>query len=87
MGHDIVFPDSLAHGYSHIKRVRPDRVVLCLSDHDVDGCQVLSMLMLDSETCRIPVVMCMTPAGGDVNRGGADTDADVFGHLDPISLN
>jgi hypothetical protein len=58
--HDIVCIEAIAHAYSYIKRTLPDLVVVCLTKDDVDGCQVLSMLALDRETARIPVLAHMT---------------------------
>lgn len=54
--YDVVIVESAARAYSHIKRVIPNLVVLCLDVNDLDGCHVLSMLKLDSATSWIPVV-------------------------------
>lgn len=54
--YDIVFVESLAHAYSRIRSVHPDMVVLCLRIADLEAFQLLSMLKLDPETRRIPVV-------------------------------
>src|SRR5262245_9067002 len=44
-GHyDVVLVESTAHAYSHIKRVRPDLVILCVRLDDVNAFHVLSML-------------------------------------------
>ena len=72
--YDVVIVESTARAYSHIKRVVPTLVVLCMSLDDPDSCHVLSMLKLDSATSTIPVVtysMAMdgleenSPAAGD----------------------
>ena len=42
--------------YSHIKRVQPDLVVLCVHFDNMDALQVLSMLKLDDDTRTIPVL-------------------------------
>ena len=56
-GHyDVVFIESVAHAYSHIKRVQPNLVILCVRFEDADTLQVLSMLKLDEETRGIPVL-------------------------------
>jgi CheY-like chemotaxis protein len=56
-GHyDIVFVESVANAYSHIKRVQPDLVILCVHFDNMDALQVLSMLKLDEETRTIPVL-------------------------------
>ena len=65
-GHyDIVFVESSEHAYSHVKRVQPNLVILCMRIEDGDGFQVLSMLKLDEETRRIPVVTYTTDVEGD----------------------
>src|SRR6188768_103839 len=64
-GHyDVVFVESSEHAYSHIKRVQPNLVILCMRIEDRDGFQVLSMLKLDDETRRIPVVTYTTEYEG-----------------------
>ena len=64
-GHyDVVFVESSEHAYSHIKRVQPNLVILCMRIEDREGFQVLSMLKLDDETCRIPVVTYTTEYEG-----------------------
>ena len=56
-GHyDVVFVESLEHAYSQIRRVQPNLVVLSLRMGDRGALQVLSMLKLDPETRRIPVL-------------------------------
>jgi CheY-like chemotaxis protein len=56
-GHyDIVFVESVTHAYSHIKRVQPNLVILCVHFDNMDALQVLSMLKLDEETRSIPVL-------------------------------
>jgi len=64
-GHyDVVFVESNEHAYSHIKRVQPHLVILCMCLEDHDGFQVLSMLKLDHETRRIPVLTYATEFEG-----------------------
>jgi len=82
---DVVIVESTAHAYSKIKRARPDLVILCLSTDDPDGCQVLSMLALDIETSRIPVVTFVTPDSATTSDD--DPLADTFIHQGPTSLN
>ena len=56
-GHyDVVLVESVANAYSHIKRVQPDLVILCVRFDDVDAFRVLSMLKLDGDTRNIPVL-------------------------------
>ena len=54
--YDVVIVESAARAYSHIKRVVPNLVILCLDVNDPDGCHVLSMLKMDQATSWIPVV-------------------------------
>src|SRR5206468_3169281 len=54
--YDVVFVESGTHAYSHIKRVQPNLVILCLRMDDAEGFHVLSMLKLDADTRDIPVV-------------------------------
>ena len=59
LGHrryDVVFIESVAHAYSHIKRLQPHLVIVCLHLGQPEGFQVLSMLALDDETRHIPVL-------------------------------
>lgn len=44
------------YAYSHIKRLTPHLVIVCLDNDDLGGFQVLSMLKLDEDTKDIPVV-------------------------------
>src|SRR6266853_4563596 len=71
-GHyDVVFVESSEHAYSHIKRVQPNLVILCMRIEDRNGFQVLSMLKLDDETRRIPVLTYTT------EYEGQETDEEV----------
>ena len=71
-GHyDVVFVESSEHAYSHIKRVQPHLVILCMRIEDRNGFQVLSMLKLDDETRRIPVLTYTTEFEGQ------ETDQEV----------
>ena len=56
--YDVVFVESTDRAYSHIKRLSPNLIIVCLDIDDIDGFQVLSMLKLDHETRGIPVVTC-----------------------------
>jgi CheY-like chemotaxis protein len=58
--YDVVFVESNAHAYSHIKRERPALIILCLDMHERDGFHVLSMLKLDEETRSIPLLTCLS---------------------------
>ena len=72
-GHyDVVFVESSEHAYSHIKRVQPNLVILFMRIEDHDGFHVLSMLKLDDETRRIPVLTYTT------EYEGQETDQDML---------
>jgi CheY-like chemotaxis protein len=60
-----VFVESTDHAYSQVKGVHPNLVILCVGVNDRDGLQVLSMLKLDADTRRIPVLTYMTEADDD----------------------
>src|SRR5262245_5402133 len=59
--HDVVLVESTDRAYSQIKRVMPDLVILCLGSDDREGCQLLTMLTVDRETSRIPVLTYVVP--------------------------
>jgi len=56
---DVVFVEDLPHGYSRIKELTPDVVIVLLGDDHVPACQLLSMLRMDRDTSAIPVVTWM----------------------------
>jgi PleD family two-component response regulator len=70
--YDIMFVESTGHAYSHIKRVQPHLVILCMRIEDPEGFHVLSMLKLDDETRRIPVLTYTT------EYEGQETEDDVL---------
>ena len=56
-GHyDVIFVESNEHAYSQVKRLQPSLVILCVHIEDVEAFHVLSMLKLDDDTRRIPLV-------------------------------
>jgi len=80
-GHyDVVFVESNEHAYSHIKRVQPNLVILCMRIEERDAFQVLSMLKLDDETRRIPVLTYTTEyEGQEIEDDVPDTsDFEIF---------
>lgn len=86
--YDVVFVESTEHAYSHIKRLTPHLVIVCLDIDDLDGFQVLSMLKLDDETKFIPVVTCTTAHDDDVATGDTlDPPEDVFYQPAAMQLN
>jgi PleD family two-component response regulator len=77
-GHyDVVFVESNEHAYSHIKRVQPNLVILCMGIEERDAFHVLSMLKLDDETRRIPVVTYTTEYEGQEDEEDV-SDASEF---------
>ena len=86
--YDVVFIESTDHAYSHIKRLSPHLVIVCLDIDDIDGFQVLSMLKLDSDTKNIPVVTCTVPQGDEsANDDTFDRPDDVFEQPAAMQLN
>jgi len=81
-GHyDVVFVESNEHAYSHIKRVQPNLVILCMCLEDHDGFQVLSMLKLDAETRDIPVLTYASEQSDeelDAEYDAESSDAELF---------
>ncbi len=87
--YDIVFVESNEHAYSQIKRVQPNLVILCVRIDESDGFQVLSMLKLDEETRRIPVLTCTTEDGGrDADEEVAEpADTEIFAPKPAVWMN
>ena len=79
-GYALVLIPSLAHAYVQIKRVAPDLIILNLSrDDDAAGCQLLSMLGLDSDTSRVPLLTHLSMAADYLVEDASNPDihADV----------
>lgn len=86
--YDVVFVESTEHAYSHIKRLTPHLIIVCLDIDDIDGFQVLSMLKLDEETKGIPVVTCTVSSDEQVTRDESlDPPDDVFSEPAVMQLN
>jgi DNA-binding response OmpR family regulator len=68
--YDVVFPEFHPHAYADIKRLRPQRVVLCTALEQPDALQLLTMLRLDRAT-RGTTVLAVTPHG-EYEFGGLD---------------
>jgi len=84
----VVFVESTEHAYSHIKRLSPHLIIVCLDIDDMDGFQVLSMLKLDNETKGIPVVTCTVTSDDDVALDEpAERPDDVFSEPPAICMN
>jgi CheY-like chemotaxis protein len=58
--YDIIVVESIARGYSRIKQLAPDLIVVYLEMGDAAACRLLSMLKMDGDLCGIPVVTCAT---------------------------
>lgn len=90
-GHyDVIFVESSAHAYSQIKRVQPELVILCVSMDDAAGLQVLSMLKLDADTSRIPVLTYATERDADeADEAVADetSEAEMFAPKPAVWMN
>ena len=86
--YDVVFVESTEHAYSHIKRLSPHLIIVCLDIDDIDGFQVLSMLKLDDDTKGIPVVTCTVSSDEQVTRDESlDPPDDVFSQPAMMQLN
>jgi CheY-like chemotaxis protein len=66
--YDMVFVESSARAYSRVRHVQPDLVIVCMRIDDVEVFQLLSMLKLDAETRRIPVVTYTTNLEADTDE-------------------
>ena len=62
--YDMVFVESGTRAYSQIKKVQPNLVILCTRIDELDGFQLLTMLKLDPETRRLPVLTYTTECEG-----------------------
>ena len=77
--YDVVFVESTEHAYTHIKRLTPHLIIVCLDIDDLDGFQVLSMLKIDPETKLIPLVTCTVTQEDEVMHDELlDPPDDVF---------
>src|SRR5215470_13318459 len=56
----VIFVESVAHGYSRVKQLSPELVVVLTEIDDPGACQLLSMLNADGATSAIPVVTLVT---------------------------
>jgi len=86
--YDVVFVESTEHAYSHIKRLTPHLIIVCLDIDDIDGFQVLSMLKLDDDTKGIPLVTCTISSDEQVTPDESpDPPDDVFSQPAMMQLN
>jgi CheY-like chemotaxis protein len=54
--YDVIAVESLAHGYSRIRHLAPDAIIVLLEMDDPAACQLLSMLKADGNTSHIPII-------------------------------
>jgi DNA-binding NarL/FixJ family response regulator len=57
-GYDVIVMESIARGYSRIKQLTPDFVIVLMQIDDMAACQLLSMLKIDRDVSRIPLLTC-----------------------------
>ena len=62
--YDMVFVENGSRAYSQIRKVQPHLVILCTRIDELDGFQLLTMLKLDPETRRLPVLTYTTECEG-----------------------
>lgn len=88
-GHyDVVLIESVANAYSHIKRVQPNLVILCVCLDDAEGFQVLSMLKLDEDTRNIPVLTYTVEPDDRHEHDSSDAGAiDLFSPQPTVRMN
>jgi hypothetical protein len=73
--YDVIIVESIAHGYSRVKQVTPDLVIVYCEIDDVAACRLLSMLKIDGDMSGIPVVTRAT-------RGEDREFEDIIAELD-----
>ena len=87
-GYHTVVLESVARGYSRIKQMAPDLVVVFLEADDVAACQLLSMLRVDSGLSGIRIVTCEMHEGEADHWGGvAHTGRDTSPHTVADQMN
>ena len=67
--YDVVVIAETASAYSQIKRTSPDMIVACVAFDDAAAFQLMSMLKVDRDTARIPLITCLAepiPVHSDV---------------------
>jgi len=90
-GHyDVVFVESNARAYSHIRHERPALVILCLDMRDREGFRVLSMLKLDEDTRKIPLLTCLSEyelPSRDAALLEPEEDSGLIAAMPAVSMN
>jgi hypothetical protein len=59
-----IYVESIEGGYSRIKHVNPDLVIVAFAIDDDAACRLLSMLKSDDSLACVPVITCVLPAAG-----------------------
>jgi len=88
-GHyDVVFVESIGHAYSQIKKVQPDLVIISIRMDDADGVRLLSMLKLDPDTRRIPVLTHAADQNDEEDTEGQEpADEEMFAPRTVLRMN
>lgn len=68
---DMVFVETSDRAYSRIRAIRPDQVILCAHINSPHIFQLLTMLKLDPDTRRIPVLTFTTEQDEDGDEDSA----------------
>ena len=75
--YEIVFVESDQSAYSQIKQIAPDLIILCTGIEDPRTLQLLTMLKLDPQTRRFPVLVWVMEYEDDFNGTGSRSNDDV----------
>ena len=85
---DVIFLETVTRGYSCIKQVAPDLIVVFLAIGDAEACRLLSMLKMDSDMSEIPVVTCVTSRQEcEFHETVAGVDRDPSSYAVPMEMN
>jgi CheY-like chemotaxis protein len=88
--YDVVMVESIGHAYSRIKKVQPDLAIISIQMEDMDGFRVLSMLKLDPDTRRIPILTYTSDGaeGRAIGPRAAESDEEsMFGSQADFRMN
>jgi len=86
--YDVIVLESIACGYSRIKQVTPELVVVCLGIDDGAAWQLLSMLAMDGDTAAIPVLTWAARRGTtQFEHIMAELNQDSLSHITAIQMN
>lgn len=85
--YDVVFVESAAHAYSQVKKVEPQLIILCLDLNGDEGFRVLSMLKLDPDTRKIPLLTYATGGEQPSSDPAQSPDDRVFAPSSPRRMN